>query len=270
MKQNRASWRPNLLILTVGLVVACAGGARDALAQSAPTDRILVRLDGGWRPASRTFASTQFFTLFSERGNFQADYKIQGGGIMDGGLSFLLWRYLAVGLDVSNYTSTSSANITTAIPHPFFYDLPRNTTGVAGGLTRRELAVHFNTILVMNFTDWFVVSMSIGPSLINAKQDLVTAIQHVDGPFPYDEIIFKGPTIGRRSTSTIGANAGIHLDTYVLHRLPWLNRYDAMEHVGFGLLFRYIRGSVDLRIDDTPLDVDLGGLQVTTGFRFRF
>jgi len=270
VRRNRTSWRPDLLVLTAGLVVACVGGARDALAQPAPTDRIIVRLDGGWRPASRTFAGTRLFTLFSEQGNFLADYEIQGGGVVDGGLSFLLWRNLAVGLDVSSYASSNPVNVTAEVPHPFFFDLPRTTTGVAGGLERQELGIHVRALWVMQITDWLVVSASGGPSLINARQDLVASVQHTEVGFPFDEIIFEGHTVSGQSSTTVGANLGLDVDTFILHRLPWLNRYEVMEHVGLGLLLRYVRGSVDLLIGEDPIEVDLGGLQLTTGFRFRF
>ena len=43
-----------------------------------------------------------------------------------------------------------------------------------------------------------------------------------------------------------------------------------MEHVGLGLLIRYVSGSVDLQVGDDAAEVDLGGLQLTIGLRFRF
>ena len=43
-----------------------------------------------------------------------------------------------------------------------------------------------------------------------------------------------------------------------------------MRHLGLGVLFRYVSGSADLQVGDSPVSVDLGGFQVTTGIRFRF
>ena len=256
--------------LTVGLVAGLVGGATDATAQPAPTDRITVWLDVGWRPASRTFGSTRVFPVFSELGNFQASYAIEKGGVIAGGMSFRLWRNLAVGLDVSSYRAVNPAQITAELPHPFFFDLQRTTMGQAGGLERQELAVHVRALWVMQLTNWLVVSASVGPSLINARQDLVSSVEHTEVGFPFDDIIFSGHNYSSQSATTAGMNSGVDIDTFVLHRLPFLNRFAVMEKVGLGLLLRYVRGSVDMHLGDDLAEVDLGGLQVTTGLRFRF
>ncbi len=256
--------------LTVGLVAGLVGGATDATAQPAPTDRIAVWLDVGWRPASRTFGSTRVFPVFSELGSFQASYAIEKGGVIAGGVSFRLWRNLAVGLDVSSYRSVNAAQLTAELPHPFFFDLPRSTMGEADGLERQELGVHIRALWVMQLTNWLVVSASVGPSLINARQDLVSSVEHTEVGFPFDDIIFAGHTDSSQSATTAGMNSGVDIDTFVLHRLPFLNRFAVMEKVGLGLLIRYVRGSVDMQLGDDRAQVDRGGLQVTTGLRVRF
>jgi len=262
--------RRRAVALAVGLVAGLVGGANDATAQPAPTDRFVVSLNAGWRPASRTFASTSVFTVFSEEGSFQADYPIDGGGIVDGGVSARLWRNLAVGLDVSSYRSVNPALITSVLPHPFFFDLARTTTGVAAGLERQELGVHVRALWVMQLADWLVVSVSGGPSLIHAQQDIVSSVEHTESQFPFDEVIFSGQTVSHNSANNLGLNSGIDIDAFVLHKLPFLNRYEVMEHIGVGLLIRYVRGSVNLEVGDGLVEVDLGGLQLTTGVRFRF
>ena len=266
---KRTSWR-RAVALTIGRVAGLVGGANDATAQPAPSDRITVRLDFGWRPAPRTFAGTTVFTAFSEQGSFEADYEIEQGGVVDGGISFLLWRNLAVGLDVSSYRSVNRAQITSELPHPFFFDLPRTKTGVAGGLERQELGIHVRALWVMQLTDWLVVSVSGGPSLINAQQDLVTSVEHTEIGFPFDQLIFVGHTATTQSANTAGVNSSIDIDTYTLHRLPFLERYKVMENVGLGLLIRYVRGAADLQVGDDAVEVDLGGLELTVGLRLRF
>ncbi len=262
-------WR-GAVALTVGLVAGLVGSANEATAQPAPTDRIAVWLDVGWRPASRTFASTRVFPVFSELGSFQASYTIEQGGVFAGGVSFRLWRNLAVGLDASSYRSVNPAQITAELPHPFFFDLPRTTMGEAGGLERQELGIHVRALWVIQLTNWLVVSASIGPSLINARQDLVASVQHTEVGFPFDELIFSGHTVSGQSGLTAGMNSGVDIDVFVLDRLPFLNRFAGMKKVGLGLLIRYVRGSVDMQIGDDLVQVDLGGLQLTTGLRFRF
>ncbi len=254
----------------VGLVAGLLGVPHDATAQPAPTDLFAVWLDIGWRPASRTFGSTRVYPVFSELGNFQASNAIEKGGVIAGGVSFRFWRNLAVGLDVSSYRSVNPAQITAELPHPFFFDLPRTTMGQAGGLERQELGVHVRALWVMQLANWLVVSASIGPSLINAQQDLVSSVEHTEVGFPFDDIIFTGHTVSSQSATTAGINSGVDIDTFVLHRLPFLNQFAVLEKVGLGLMIRYVRGSVDMQLGDDLAEVDLGGLQVTTGLRFRF
>ena len=266
---SRCRWRP-AVALTVSLLAGLVGGAHDATAQPAPTDHLAVWLDVGWRPASRTFDSTRVFPVLSELGSFQASYAIEKGGVIAGGVSFRFWRNLGVGLDVSSYRAVNPARITAELPHPFFFDLPRTTMGEAGGLERHELWVHIRALWVMQLTNWLVVSASSGPSLINAQQDLVSAIEHTEVGFPFDDVIFFGHTVSSQSATTAGMNNSVEVDTFFLHRLPFLNRFAVMEKVGLGLLLRYVRGSVDMHLGDDLAEVDLGGLQVTTGLRFRF
>ena len=262
-------WR-RATALSIGLVAGLLGTSPDAMAQPAPTDRFVVWADVGYRPASRTFASSRVFPVFSEPGNFQASYAIEGGGIVGAGISFRFWRNLAIGLDVSHYRSVNSAQVTAKLPHPFFFDLPRTTTGLADGLERQEIGAHLRALWMAQVADWLVVSVSGGPSLINARQDLLASVEHIEVGFPFDEVVFVGHTVNGQSQTTFGFNGGVDISTFVLHKLPLLKRYEVMRHIGIGVLFRYVRATAALTIGDDLADVDLGGLQVTTGVRVRF
>ena len=242
----------------------------DATAQPAPTERIILWLGGGARPASRTFGSSRVFPAFFELANFQVDYDVGQGRIIDGGMAFRVWRNLGVGLDLSRYRSVNCAQITTDLPHPFFFDLPRTTMGEVGGLERLELGAHIRALWMMQFVEWLVVSVSGGPSLINAQQDLVSSVEHTEVGFPFGEIDFAGHTILGQSQTTVGANLGVDIDAYVLGKLPFVNRFEVAKQIGVGVLIRYMRGSVDLLVGDDPVEVDLGGLHVTVGLRLRF
>jgi len=270
--RREKSWR-RAVALTVGLVAGLVGGASDATAQLAPTDRFVVRLNYGGRPDySRTFAGSSVFTAFVEQGTYQTDYRIEQGDIVEGGFSVRLWRNIAVGLDGSRYRSVNPALIASEVPHPFFFGMPRTTTSETGGLEREELSIHLRAQWMMQLGDWLVVSMSAGPSLINVRQDLITSIEHTEVGFPFDEVIISAQTVGGQfqSVSTIGQHGGVDIDAYVLHKLPLLNRIARLRHVGVGLLIRYVQGTVDLQVGDDTVEIDLGGLQVAGGLRFRF
>ena len=264
--QLNTHWPQSKHIVILCLVLTSGGIASEAKAQPVPSEALSARLDVGWRPASRTFAGTRIFPLWEEQASFNSQYDISGGGVIDGGLSFPVWRNLALGVDISSYQSINQANITSEIPHPIFFDLPRSTSGAAGGLERQELGVHLRVAWMTDLTDWLSLSLSTGPSLINARQDLVAAVQHSEIAFPFDKLKFDGHTVTTQSETTLGWNAAVDVNLFVLKSLP----YRALQRVGFGFLLRYVRGSVDLLVSDTPIEVDLGGLQMTTGLRFRF
>ena len=256
----------SLLWAVAGLLVT----APVTTAQPAPSDRVVVRLDSGWRPASRTFADTRVFSANLEQGQFEADYELRDGGVVDGGISFLLWRNLAIGLDVSNFRTVHEARINSELPHPFFFDLPRTTTGRVGGLERRELGIHIRALWVSQLADWLVVSVSAGPSIISATQDLVSGVHHTEVGFPFNEIVFSGHTVSSQSETATGLNGGVDIDSFFLHKLPFFRNFEVTRHIGFGLLARYVRGTVILQLANEPIEVDLGGLQITSGVRFRF
>ena len=98
----------------------------------------------------------------------------------------------------------------------------------------------------------------------------MSSVQHTEKGFPFDEIVYDGHTVSGQSETTLGLNGGIDIDGYVLHKIPFLSQYETLEQVGVGLLLRYVRGSAGLQVGDDPIEVDLGGLQITTGVRFRF
>ena len=208
--------------------------------------------------------------MFSEQGNFHTDYEISSGGIIDGGLSIRFWRNLAFALDVASYQSVNRAQITSEVPHPFFFDLPRSSSGEAGGLKRQEVGIHTGAQWVSALTDWLIISVSSGPSIINAKQDLISAVEHIEVGFPFDEIVFDNHTVTTQSSTIFGWNAGVDIDTFVLNRLPGLERFDTLDRIGLGVLLRYVRGTASFNAGDTPVEIALGGLQMTTGLRVRF
>lgn len=266
MSSRQGTLLGSLLWVIAGALVT----APVTTAQPAPSERIIARLDSGWRPASRTFADTRVFTAHLEQGQFAADYELKDGGVIDGGISVLLWRNLAVGFDMSSFRTVHDARVDSELPHPFFFDLPRTTNGRAGGLERREVGFHLSAMWISQITDWLAVSAFAGPSIIAATQDLVSAVQHTEVGFPFDQIIFSGHTVTSQKETTRGLNGGIEINSFFLHRLPFLRNFEVMEGIGVGLLVRYVRGTVILPVDNDPIEVDLGGLQITSGIRLRF
>jgi hypothetical protein len=270
--QVRHWWRRRGRLCVICLVAAggWSAGAGEAAGQPVPSEHVVGRFDVGWRPNARQFARTRVFTQLSEQGSFLTDYEIPSGFTIDGGVSALVWRNLAVGVDLSTFGAVHAARISAELPHPLFFDLPRVATGVAGGLERRDGAVHLRAIWKMRIASWVSLSLSGGPSVINVRQDLVSAVTHSEVGFPFDRIESLGHTVSRRSATTLGTNAAIEFETFVLHELPGLNGHPTLERLGLGVQVRYVWASATMQLDDDPLTVDLSGFQLTIGPRFRF
>ena len=217
-------------------------------------DRGYVNINGWYQPASTSFSNTVRPIEFVEPSVVDTSYKMRSIPGFDAGGGVRVWRTLAVGLDVSRFSTDSSGSVSAQVPHPFFFNRLRAVSGDAPGLTRDETAVHLQALWMVLLRNRWQLALAAGPSWFSVGQDLVTDVT-VTQTYPYDTATFASATSTHRSHSKIGFNAGTDV-SYLLRR-----------HVGLGVEVTFSRASVPL--DDT-LTVDAGGAHVGGGIRFRF
>ena len=244
---------------TILVIGALAGTARPVAAQASDA-RGFITINGGLQTASADFSDNIAFghPLFGpEEGNFDTRYRTGGDTLVDVSGGVRVWRRLAVGVGVSQFSHENDAGITGRIPHPFRFDRLRQISGTETGLTRQEMAVHIQALWVIPAGRAVEIALFGGPTFFNVTQDLVTGVTF-DQTYPYNDATFAGASQQPQSASTIGFHAGADGAVYFSN---W---------VGVGGMVRFSRGSVDLDSQGGGVAIDTGGVQTSGGLRLRF
>jgi len=218
--------------------------------------RVRIGINGGIQTSDN--AIHQAFTLQKnlEGTPITADIAVQREPLFDAGLVVRIRGRFGVGVAVSYAMRDINADVTAQIPHPFFFSQPRAVTGTAAA-GRTETTTHIDAV-------WMVPSrkvdvlLSVGPSLFNVTQTLITDVLYADA-YPYDAATFgSAPTATARRTAT-----GFHVGADVTVKLS--------AHVGVGGLLRFSRASATFTAGtDNSVTTDLGGLQAGGGVRIGF
>lgn len=252
---------PRPLALVTGAVVFYAAclGSTSAAAQTGQDDRrVTLSVGGGYQPYSPDLVDNTAFTTFAEAGDFDANYGMARGRLLDVGGSVRLWRRLAIGATFSNFKSEDRAAVSARIPHPFLFERHRDVAGLSGTVDRTESAVHLHLSWAVLSTQRLALHVLGGPTYFDLSQDLVTEVEFSDS-YPYDAASFVGTLTEDRSESAFGFNAGVETIWYLSRR--W----------GVGWVVRFSRGQVDLSSPDGgTVAVDAGGVHSTAGLRLRF
>jgi hypothetical protein len=239
--------------------VALFAGANAANAQvTSWSDRARVSINGGTQPASTTFSSTTSSPLYQENSTFNTTYTVPTGPLFDGGLLVRVKGNFGVGFALSSFNKGKDASVAGSIPHPFFFNTPRNINGTAGSLERTEFAAHIQAAYVFPLRRFDVV-VSGGPTFFNVKQDLVSGATFTE-TYPYDTAAFGTATTTKATGTKLGFNAGADVGV----RLS--------SNFGVGALLRFSRANLTLPLtgSSSGVSVDAGGLQVGGGVRFYF
>jgi len=231
--------------------------AAPAAAQSWP-ERVVVSVNGAFQATTNDFNDRFEFERNLETGSTDVDYPVQGGFIFDAGAGYRFWKNVAAGVSVSYFTRDDVASTTSSVPHPFFFNQPREVTGEATGVKRSETAVHVQAMYLVNPGGRLRLVLSGGPSFFSVQQDLVTEVI-VTETYPFDTATFASARKTREKGSAPAFNVGADV-------MWMLNR-----RFGVGGLVRFSQASVDL---DAPgnrtISVDAGGLYAGGGIRLLF
>jgi hypothetical protein len=241
----------------IGCVAVMFSAVAPAAAQTWP-ERVHVSVNAAFQAATNDFSDRFEFERNLETGSTEVDYRVQGGFIFDGGVGFRLWKNLGAGVALSQFTRGDAAPTTSSIPHPFFFNQPREVTGDATDMTRTETTVHVQAMYLWNPAGPLRVVLSGGPSFFTVKQDLVTEVI-VTEAFPFDTAEFGSVQRSEESGSAPGFNVGADV------------MWTLSRQVGVGGLVRFARTSLDLDAPgDRTISVDAGGVYVGGGIRVVF
>lgn len=228
-----------------------------AFAQSWP-ERVHVSVNGAFQSSTTDFSDRFEFDKDLETGSTGVDYRVGSGAMFDGGAGFRLWKHLGVGVAISVFNRTDNANTTTRSPHPFFFERPREVTGEATGLSRRETAVHVQAMYLLRASGPLRIVISGGPTFFNVKQDIVSEVV-LDEDFPFDAA--RIGSVQKQTSKGTAPSFNVGADVF------WM----FTRGFGVGGVVRFARTTVDL---DAPrgrtVSVDAGGVYTGGGIRLLF
>jgi len=246
--------------VVTAIVLLALGRAGQASAQAtADRDRFRISVNGGVQISSIAFDTSATRVVYLENAIIDTSYKISRGPAVDGGVSVRIAGNVGVGVTVSAFTAKNDANVSGAIPHPFFFKTPRTVTGTATGLRRDELVTHLLGIYAFRPTANVDVAVSAGPSFFRVRQAVVDDVAFSD-TYPYNAPAFTSAASQRVSGHKTGFNAGADIGL----RLS--------RHAGVGGSVRFSKAVVSLVMPNstTTTSVDAGGVQLAGGLRLYF
>lgn len=238
-----------------------AGGATDARAQlGRPLDgRLIVSVNGLLQPGSQDVGRTSTFTLYDEPAEIRSNQKVDGGGVFEVGATYRVRDNFGVGLSYTRLSRTGDGDISGSLPHPLFFDAPRQFNAPVPGLKHKQQAVHVSAVYYMPFVENVDIAFSAGPSFFTVSQGFARGVSFSEN-FPD----FTTVTIDAIDTATLEESAvGFHLGADGL--------YAFTENIGAGVQLRYTRGTANFDISEgQSTKVTAGGFQLGVGLRLRF
>ena len=215
-------------------------------------------VNGTYQSNTTDFQQQGSFALNAEQAGFQTSYTVDRGPSFDIGGGGLITDHLGVGAAVTRFSRSTPSTLVGSVPHPFFFNQPRQVSGVIPGLKREELALHAQVRAVLPVNRHFRVMAFGGPSLFRVTQDVVTDFTVAES-YPYDQAAFRSADTTRAKKTRLGFNAGGDASFFFTRR------------VGVGFTVMFTRAELSLpAANDNTVDVTAGGLQTGAGLRLRF
>lgn len=244
--------------VAAGLAVAMmAWGAAEAGAQPL-RDRYWISVDAGVQLSTDEIRDRLEFDRNVETATATVEHDAGIGLAINGGFGVLLSRNgLGAAVSVARFSRSGTVQVDASIPHPFFFDRPREISGEADDISRSETGIHGQLTYTLLTRNRLRVMLGGGVSVFNVEQELVTTVRYTES-FPFDDAEFSGVDTDRSSGTAVGFNAGVDI--------RWL----LSRNLGVGGLIRYSRGTVDLDVQDRTVGVEAGGLQALGGIRVQF
>jgi hypothetical protein len=201
------------------------------------------------------FAESRSYELFRETATLDTSYTSSPTAGLELGAFLRLRGPLGFGASAELFDRSPQAQFSSSVPHPFFYDRLRQSTGTRVDLTGRERAFHLDPVVSFALGSRVTVDLFTGASYFLVETDVVDEVQYQE-TFPYDEIVATGATLRRIEQDTWGFNAGAS----TTFRIGGI--------VGLDFAVRYSRATFSVEpASGRELVLDAGGLRLGAGLR---
>ncbi len=235
-----------------GALLLAAGTAH------AQSDRVRIVVNGGALVAPGSFGQRFTLTRNVESAPVTTDLSLATGGVFEAGVRLRVHRRLSLGAVGFVSSSTASGTLEAQLPHPLYFNRPRDISGDLTGLTRKERGVHVELAVPLRASARDEVTLVGGPSYFTVEQALITDLTYTDS-YPYDTAALDDTTSTTVKKAGPGFNVGLELTRQV------------SRSARVALLGRYSRSTLTLpAAEGNESEVHAGGIQAGVGLRFSF
>jgi hypothetical protein len=221
-------------------------------------DHVRFMINAGQQASSTTLNDTQTFQQYQEQGTFTLVRTTRKRAFYDGGVAIPIVGGLHAGATFSFFNDPGSGTVTAQVPHPFFFNQLRTTSGTASGIDRKETAVHIQVLWTARAAGGIEFTAFGGPSIFQTEQGLATKVNLTlaNEVYPYDTLSFPGMTTQTIKDRVNGYNAGVDM-TWKLGK-----------KFGLGVLIRYSHGQKNFTpTGGQAVKIEAGGLHAGGGLR---
>jgi hypothetical protein len=224
-----------------------------------PLDRIYISVNGAFQTSGNNFGETVTFRENAEDGRFSTDYEVKSGPALNISVGASIWRNIGVGVGVTRYSRNTPTAFSASVPHPFFFNRPREVEGEVAGIQREELAVHVQARATFVPTRRIQAVVFGGPSFFTVKQGIVNDFEITEA-YPYDTATFGRGVFTTVDESKVGFNVGADVG------------YFFTRQVGVGGSVQWAGTTIDAPASTGTgtFEIKAGGFQVGAGLRLRF
>ena len=242
----------SVLLALAGLAMLAA----PATAQERP--RPFAQVNFGFQARSQDFTQFGEFPIYGGTATFEAPHSLEGAPFFEIGGGAGIFKNFSVGASYAwRTTKDRDVQVSARVPSPISLVTFRDATTTAAGLEHKEGALHLQGIWHVPITVEFEVALFGGPSIFNAKHDLVedVTVTEVGGNFTQVNLAVNQSSV---SETVVGFNLGVD------------GRYMFTSNIGAGAMIRFTRGKGDFEAGGQTLEINTGGFEVGGGLRFKF
>lgn len=227
-----------------------------------------LNLNAMYPSREHAVSQSRSMALYDETADFDVRHAVSRGVPLDASVGLRVWSNLSVGVGATYLRTGQGVDVRGTVPHPLFYDRPRDAREQPSGFRRTDIAAHLQAGWTFPLAGRLDLALSAGPSLLFVKHDSVSAIAVREVGAPYDQARTEVTRAAVRERVP-GANVGVDL-TY--HFIARRNPGSVFWTAGIGIFARWTTGTAALPEPEfePAQTIEAGGLQAGAGLRFRF
>lgn len=249
--------RLGVIAILGAAVISVVALPDQAFGQAASNERIVIGISGAYQAGTSDVSSTVGFTANAEHTTFTYKFPVKPGPAVDVMGRIRLIKNLGIGVAYTSFSANGTADITSQIPHPFFFNQPRSIAGQAS-LDRKETAFHIRATISSAPGRKLQFTAFAGPTFFTVTQGLVDSVAYADS-YPYDTAAFSSATTKQVSQSKTSFGAGADV------------AYFFSKNIGIGAVASVAKTTMSAKAaDDSAVSIDVGGTSFGVGLRLRF